>query len=291
MQDLDIKIQTAIISGIVTISVMFLKGLAKPLWEKHFHNFKLNSDHEHEQRKQIKEKISEHKVPLIDAAEYLNHRLWNFTDNIGEGWHNLNDDEDLKEKYYVQSFSYRFLAFFAWARKVEKDMIYLDSTISESEDLEFIKFIKLLPQIFWDAAIFDGHTYNNSEDKDHFYRDDFNKLLESLIVDQKVISYTEFTEREKNREEYKKVYSYLSKISNDKTCLKWQAMQSFHFLLMAFLTKFGYDFQKTSEKSLYKLAKKSPKNNLLDNVKRAVNKIHLNKSKEINTSIQQLERI
>jgi hypothetical protein len=289
MTELDVKIQTVIISGSVTLAVLLINWLLKPLWEKYFHNYKLKSDHAYEQKKKIKETISKNKVPLIDSAESLNHRLWNFTKYIGEQWHYYDEGEDISNKYYPHSFTYRFLAFFAWARKTEKEMIYLDSTISDPDDLEFIKYLKLLPQLFWDAGMFKGKLYDNSKDTDHFYRDDFNKLLDSMIVADVVITYAEFLEKENSFDFYGKAYGYLSSIKKEKECLKWQAVQSFHFMLMSFLTKFGYDFQKTSNNDLKKVAESSPKNTVISNLEYVINKLHLDKSKEIRNAILQLK--
>lgn len=141
MIDLDSKAITAITSAIMTLIMFFLKSL----WDKHFHDFKLKTDHQYEQRKKIKEAISKYKVRLLDSGESLNHRLWNFSDNIGNGWHHKKRNTPLNEHYYLISFSYRFLSFFAWCRKIENEMLFLDSTISESDDLEFIKYLKYTP--------------------------------------------------------------------------------------------------------------------------------------------------
>lgn len=83
------------------------------------HIEKLDKTHEHEQRKKIKEVISKNKVNIIDAAESLNHRMWNFGDNYSEGWH-VKNDRKIDSQYYLYSFAYRLLDFFHGAIKLRK---------------------------------------------------------------------------------------------------------------------------------------------------------------------------
>lgn len=286
----DPKIIAAIISAIVSLFMFVAASLVKPFWERHFHSFKLRADHQYEQRKKIKEAISKYKVRLLDSAESLNHRLWNFSDNCKNGWHIRTNGADLNGMYYLQSFCYRFLSFFAWCRKIEKEMVYLDSTISEKDDLEFIKYLKLFPQMFCDTTLFEGHNYDNFYAKDHFFKDDFLYMIDSMITNDGVMAFSKFKEL-KDISDYEKVVSYIGGISRDRSCLRWYVMHSFHFMLMAFLTKFGYDFQKTSEAKLRALANKSPKNVLLVNISKILNRNHLEQASEVKTVIKVLERV
>lgn len=289
MENLDHKIVAAIISAIVSVGIFVAASIVKPFWEKYFHNFKLSADHQYEQRKKIKSVISKHKVCLIDSAESLNHRLWNFTDNCSNGWHLYQNGSKLDDMYYLQSFCYRFLSFFAWCRKIEKEMVYLDSTISDADDLEFIKYLKLFPQIFCDTALFKGMNYDNSYAKDHFFKGDFLHTVETLITEDRVMSFSEFKALD-DIAEYDRVISYIGSISTGRNCLKWYAMNSFHFMLMAFLSKYGYDFQKTSIPKLKSLAKKVPKNPLIYNVSEVLERTHLGKAHEIKAAVKVLAK-
>ncbi|QSB41860.1 hypothetical protein JTY93_11205 [Pseudomonas hygromyciniae] len=78
MEFTDPKVQSALIAAAVTIATLLLRAITKPIWERNFHKFKLESDYTYDQRKKVKEAISKHKVPLLNSAESLNHRLWNF---------------------------------------------------------------------------------------------------------------------------------------------------------------------------------------------------------------------
>lgn len=290
MNDVDPKIITALIAAAVTVFMFIISSVVKSIWDKHFHNFKLKADHSYEQRKKIKEAISKHKVRLMDSSESLNHRLWNFSENSDEGWHKLRDGKTINDLYYLESFSYRFLAFFAWCRKIEKEMIYLDSTISDPEDLELIKYLKIFPQIFCDSALFDGHEYDHSHATDHFFKDDFLHMVDSFITEEGVITYSEFKEKS-NSSEYTEIINYINGISNDKTCFKWYSLNLFHFVLMAFLSKFGYDFQQTSNSKLKELSEKVPANILAINLPIILKRNHLNKTNEIKSVLKVVESV
>lgn len=288
-----IDLTTITTSVSVTVFMFILLSIVKLIWEKHFHNFKLSANHKYEQRKKVKEAISKHKVRLMDSSESLNHRLWNFSENRVKGWHKLRDGKAINDLYYLESFSYRFLSFFAWCRKIEKEMIYLDSIISDPEDLEFIKYLKTFPQMFCDTTLFKGYEYDDSHDTDHFFKDDFIHMIESLITKDGVITYSEFKEKS-NSAEYTKIISYIDGISKDKSCLKWYSLSLFHFVLMAFLNKFGYDFQKTSDNKLKILSNKilsnkNPSNILTTNLLEILNRNHLNKANEIKSILKAIK--
>lgn len=284
----DVRVQAALIAAFVTVFILILKGLSKPFWEKHFHNFKLESDYNFEQRKKVKEAIFKHKVVLLNAAESLNYRMWNFSDNAPEGWHRLDDDSKLSEKYYLLSFCYRFLLFFSICREIEKEMVYLDSTVSTTIDLNFIKYIKLFPQLFCDVAIFKGIEYDNSADNDHFYSDDFKTELKKMKIEDRLLEFEEFKALSL-KNDFEKIIKYFSGVSSNRDCVRWQVLNSFHFLLIAFLNDYGYDFQVTSKKQLNALANKLPSNSISQNLKGLIKRSGLIKNKNIEMVIKELK--
>jgi hypothetical protein len=152
----DPKVVAALISAIVSIIVVLLSFLLKTWFERYFLLFRLEAEHRYEQKKKIKDVIAKNKTPLLDAGESLNHRLWNFAVNYKEGWHKISGELDPDQHYYLASFTYRVLAFFAWVRRVENQMVYLDATIASRDDLNFLKFLRLLDQVMCDTALFKG---------------------------------------------------------------------------------------------------------------------------------------
>jgi hypothetical protein len=287
MEFTDPKVQSALIAAGVTIAALLLRAITKPIWERNFHKFKLESDYKYDQRKKVKEAISKHKVPLLNSAESLNHRLWNFSKNASKAWHIQKDGGNITDKYYLMSFCYRFLLFFSLCRKIDLELVYLDSTVSTKKDLELLKYLKFFPQLFSDTGIFTDTAYNHSVATDHFFSDDFRELIETMSSDDKMLSYSEF---KKKVEEKKFIHliNYFSGISVDHSCLRWQVINSFHFILMAFLNDYGYDFQKTSKAKISVLAKGLPKNSLIKNVDTFIERACLSNNKEVRKAMSAL---
>lgn len=280
-------VTVALISASTTIALFIVKGIFTPLWNKYYLVYKIKVEHNYEQKKKIKDAISKYKMSLLDSAESLNHRLWNFSGNCTKGWHNFSDTDILNDKYYLQTFCYRFLAFYAWCIKFERELIYLDITLSDKNDLCFVKYIKTMQNIFCDASMLDGTGYNNEHATDHFFKDELIIMVDNMYCDTGVITFSEF--KKKNDMDYEKVRNYISKIMNDKSCNKWQLVNCFHYILMAFLSRYGYDYQKTGLLKLFKLHRSEPKNKLISNFKQLVTNAKLNKCREIKKSIAILE--
>lgn len=282
-------VMVALVSALVTVSLFFIKGVCTPLWNKYFLVYKIKVEHSYEQKKKIKEAISKYKMPLLDSAESLNHRLWNFSENCTKGWHNFKNNESIGDKYYLQTFCYRFLAFYAWCIKFERELIYLDVTLSEKNDLYFVKYIKTMQNIFCDASMLNGTGYDNEHAVDHFFKDDLISIVGKMITPTGVITYSEFKSKSESELDYTQVCKYISTIMSDKSCNKWHLINCFHFILMAFLSKYGYDYQRTGLFKLYKLRCSEPQNKLINNFKILVFNARLNKCKEIKKAIAILE--
>ncbi len=279
-------IVAAIVSGVVTLTMFFLKGIIGSVWDKHFYEYKLKVEHEYEQRKKIKEAISKYKVPLLDSAEVLNHRLWNFSKNCDKGWHVLSRGKTVSDMYYLQSFCYRLLSFLAWCKKFERELIFLDSTLSDEDDLYFVKYVRTMQNIFSDASIFNGTNYNPAYAVDHFFKDELSGMVDFMINDNGVISFSEF--KACNSDDYEVISNYLSSIIVSRNCNKWYLLNNFHFVLMAFLSRYGYDFQKTERSKLILLKESQPQNILSGNLKAMIEQGRLNQCKEMNKIIEVL---
>lgn len=278
---------SASVSAGVTIVIFILRGAFKPLWERHFHKYKLKSEHEYEQRKNIKSAISKYKAPLLDAAESLNHRLWNFSGNCKHGWLIIDPMKTKHEQYYLYSFCYRFLAFFALCRKIEKELVYLDSTLSDKNDLYFVKYIKLMRNIFCDASIFKNLDYDVEHAVDHFFKDDLLSIVDSLITENGIMSFSEFDKL--NTGKYQEVISYFSSISKGRDCNKWYMIHGFHFVLMAFLSAYGYDYQVTSKEKLKRIYNTTPKNIVTDSLLKIISDMYIDSCKQMKISIKILK--
>lgn len=252
------------------------------------HVEKLDKTHEHEQRKKIKEVISKNKVNIIDAAESLNHRMWNFGDNHSEGWH-IKNDKEIDNQYYLYSFAYRLLAFFSWCGKVEKEMIYLDSTIAEEKDLNFVKFLKIFPQLMCDASTFKGLEYDYSHDTDHFYKDNFQSFVNQISREDGVITFEDFKSKIERREiNVDKVIGFLSGINPSENRFRWFRLESMHFVLLMFINTYGYDFQYTDIEKIRELLKKHKVNPTFSNINRMICDFKLQESPEVKLILSEL---
>lgn len=259
--------------------------------ESNSHIDKLDKTHEHEERKKIKAVISKNKVNIIDAAEALNHRMWNFNHNHTKNWH-IKNKKIIDNQYYLYSFTYRLLAFFSWCNKLEKDMVYLDSTIAGEKDLDFVKFLKIFPQLMCDASLFDNLGYDYSNDVDHFFKNNFQSAVNQISINDKVMSFDEFKSKiEKNEIDVNKVTDFISGISPNEERLRWYRLEAMHFVLLMFINTFGYDFQYTKSTKFRKLLAKNKENLTLPNLNRMIASFKLQNNKEVGLIIAELNAI
>jgi len=287
---MSIELKVVLISGIVSLITSVIMFYLKYFGEHNFHLFKLESDHKYNEQKKIKEILAKNKIQLLNACESLNHRLWNYAENYTKNWHSFETSANLNKSYYIFSFGYRLICVFAWIRKIEKDMIYLDTTIASKEDLEFIKFLRLLPQLLCDTKLFSGQEYDSDSPEDHFFRNRFEQMVELFIdKDDDVISYSKF------EKEYNKylgvfpVFEFLNGISPDEERLRWDRLQVLHIAILTFLNSYGYDFQYTSDDKLKIILRKPRLNRLIPNYETILLDFKLNDHKEVKNVLSVLK--
>lgn len=278
----DPKMTAALIAAAVSIVTVLLGFLFKAWFERYFLIFRLEAEHRYEQKKKIKGVLAKYKTQLLDSGEALNHRLWNFSENHSEGWHTISEQIDVSKNYYLASFVYRLLGFFAWVRKVESEMVHLDTTIASRNDLDFVKYLRLLTQTFCDVELFKGLEYDKSKAKDHFFRNDFVHMCECFWSDSEIVAYSDFKENKNNcLEEAGPVINYINGLNPDEERLRWDRIQAFHYVLLMFLNTYGYDFQYTHQPKVKKLLLRSPRpNKVIKNLKIMLNRMHLDTQKE-----------
>ena len=139
--DLNNVLQSSIISATTSVIICIIPLIINFIREKYLLEYKLRKEYTFKQRMGIKEKLASSKTPLVRAAEELNYRLWNLSQNIDERWHNC-DDEDIKSHdkcYYIKSFVYRFLCFLYWIDRAEDDIYNLDFSVAAKEEKKYLK--------------------------------------------------------------------------------------------------------------------------------------------------------
>ncbi|PAM93426.1 hypothetical protein B4N84_17940 [Flavobacterium sp. IR1] len=275
------KIIPAVIAAFTTIVVFFLTLLTKNFIDTRILSSKLETEHKFDQRKKIKEVLAKHKVHLLSAAEILNHRMWNFSKNHSKGWIDVQGDF-LTEKYYLHSFAYRILCLFTWINQVQKDMIYLDTTIAQKEDLEFIKFLKIFPQIFCDLTFIEGQNADGNYAVDHFFRNNFDELSRCLQGTNGLKSYDVFIEdlspSDKNLIQLLKFLDGICPLENRK---RWDRLHCLNITLIIFLNNYGYDFQKTKTDKIKKILTIPKTSSLLKNYFDLFKEYNLDTNKEV----------
>ncbi|KGO92539.1 hypothetical protein [Flavobacterium subsaxonicum] len=254
------KIFPVVISTITTIVVFFLTLLTKNFIDTRILRSKLNTEHKFDQRKKIKEVLAKHKVHLLSACEDFNYRMWNFANNHNNNWLKVNGNYLDRNTYYFQSFIYRLLAVLAWSKKIQKDMIYLDTTIASKEDLDFIKILNIFPCMFCDLTFLEG-LQANTNNTDHFYKNEFDHYAYYLITDDGIKSFSTYLdELSTSGSKLNHLFLFFDGMSPLESRKRWDRCHLFQITVIAFLNNYGYDFQKTDPekfKEILNLPKRS----------------------------------
>lgn len=275
------KVLPAVIAAVTTVVVFFLTLLTKNFIDTRVLSSKLETEHRFDQRKKIKEVLAKHKVHLLSAAENLNHRMWNFAKNHSEDWINV-EGNFLTEQYYIHSFAYRILCLFTWINQVQKDMIYLDTTIAQKQDLEFIKFLKIFPQIFCDLTFIEGQNANGNYAVDHFFRNNFDELSKCLQGENGIKSYDVFIkDLSQPNKNLIKLLEFLDGISPSENRKRWDRLHCLNITLIVFLNNYGYDFQKTNTAKIEEVLTIPKISNSLKNYFNLLREYNLHTNKEV----------
>jgi hypothetical protein len=244
--------QSAIISTSVTLFLFVIGGIIKSIYEKYSLNYKMKREYYFEQRKRIKEILSNSKTPLIKSAEELNYRLWNLSSHIDERWHNIEEEKwKEKERYYLRSFTYRLLSFFYWTLKAEESIYSFDLKQADKEDALYLKYIKTLKHFFCERELLDELGYAVGGCSNHFYKDDLSKFCGFIDDKGKLIDFKTFEDKfQMDYEAIREVIVYVTKIEKDPNNLNYNTVKAFHLFLMLFLNKYGLDYHNTSKSKL-----------------------------------------
>ena len=161
-------------------------------------------------------------------------------------------------------------------------MIYLDTTLSSKEDVYFIKYLKIFPQIMSDLFLFKGFKYDHNKSQDHFFRNDFEDIISSLIQGDNVVNYSDYFECLINSEkQYERLCTFIDGLSPDENRLRYDRLQLLHLTIISFLNKYGYDFQYTDSDKINGLLNSPRSSKLLRNYENLIIRGKLDKEKEM----------
>ena len=137
------------------------------------------------------------------------------------------------------------------AQRFEAEEIFIDARFVEAHELEFVKFAKAFHWVMSDVALFDGLPYDPNEATDHFTSDRLRAVCESFLQDKRVPSFREFERAILGRPEageLEPAFRFFDGLAPDEDRLRWDRLMCLHLLTMAFVSSFGYDWQRPSSK-------------------------------------------
>jgi hypothetical protein len=240
---------------LIPVLTFIFGWITKIIYERYTLNFKLKKEFEFEQKKKLKEEIAQNKMRLLNSAEELNHRLWNFSQHVGENWHRVSaNDWNTTEQYYLKSFVYRFLKFLYWNIQTEKDTISIDTTIAEKDDILFLKYIKTFKDIFTDVDLLAELNYDKAHNTNHFFKNNLADYCILVTQGGEILSFENFKEiMDREYQSLEKVINYFSTIQDSDDDKNLNVLRVCHLLIIQFLNTFGHDYQKTDEEKIKKI--------------------------------------
>lgn len=284
--------QVSVIILLILSFLFIIKSLYKVYIENYGQNLKINAQHVFEERKKIKAEISKYKTHLLNTCEDVNHRFLNLREHYSHSWLKLDRNYKDKEKYYFHSTIYRFLCLYFWIKKAQKEIFYLDTTIASKEDLEFITFLKIFPNIMCDLDYIIGPSADQNSEDDHFFRNIFESFPDFILDNGTPKSFEKYIEDLPNLKiSLEKLYIYFDGITPTENRLRWDRIHFLHLTIILFLNNYGYDFQKTDQKNLKEILSGPKKSSLLNNYLKYLKKYNLLKNKEVKQLINLSKRL
>jgi hypothetical protein len=270
---------TALATSLITV-VHSLFGAPLKYWlEKRSLRNKLAIEYEYAQRKNLRELIGRYQGRMLEAAETLNHRLWNLYANQDKGWLDVAQGNYKNSGYYHSSFVYRFLNFYALARKFESEAVLIDSRIADKKDLDFVKFVKAFHWAICDVALFDKFDYDTQYATDHFFRDRLREICDSCMGEEGFLGHEELRSVLLNTPDLDDVFRYFEGLKKKEPRLRWDRLVAVHLLLLAFVNSFGYDMQESTPQQFIDVALQADNAQILRNLTLWLPKLGLQRNK------------
>lgn len=263
---------TTIVAGVISAAVSYA-------FKRGENRHKLKVEYEYEQRRKHHELIGRYKGRLLSAANTLMYRQWNIYQNSSRGWlkRKLGDGMD---GYYFASTTYRFMCVFALVRQLESEAILLDPQIAGEDDFLFLKYAAMLSWVMTDVNLFKGIEYDDSKQRDHFYADEFRQYAEVCLVEGSLVSFAQFKAKSLTGGRLEPVLEFFDGLSESEERLRWDRLVALHLVLMAFINKYGYDWQISSEDRFAEVARKMQNRQVLVNLASWLERHHLDSDKE-----------
>jgi len=239
------ELSNIFVPAIVSVITALITVSYKSSRDRKNYEEKLKLDHSLSEQRKIKESIAKYKVHMINACEELSNRFKSLMLVHEKKWHHVNGNYLSDDRYYFNSFVYRFASVIWWSNKVEMELVYLDTTVAEREDLDFIKFCKKFSSILCQAKLFKGLDYDDSKETDHFFKHKLISQASKLNDNNSFI--VEYSAYENDLSQYikgmKGICKFIDGISPNEERYRWARIYCMQLLNAAFLNTYGYDFQ------------------------------------------------
>jgi hypothetical protein len=243
--------------GALAVSVLS-PFVGKMYLDRRVYREQLRADYEHEQRKALHSLVAKHQGLLLEHATSWHYRMRNIYTHVGRpvarDWLAF-DGRWSEAPYYFKSTVYRFLALIAGAKRFEDEQIYIDARVADPDALDFVKFVKAFHWVLSDVSLFhiQGVDYDENAEPDHFFSDDLRAVGECVLIDGRVPSYRTFVTRLDDTsvtDELAHVLQFFDRLDPDEQRLRWDRLVCLHLITIAFLNRFGYEWQRPGEKGL-----------------------------------------
>jgi hypothetical protein len=207
--------------------------------------------------------------------------MLNFAENYKKGWLVVKEDY-LCDNYYFHSFVYRFLSVYAWIKKIQSEMIFLDTTISTKSDLEFIKFLRVFPELFCDLILIEGEKADGRNAVDHFFKNEFELFPDIIICEKGIISFSEYRNNlTVVQNDLLSLFNFFDGITPEENRKRWDRLHLLNLTIIIFLNNYGYDFQRTDDNKIDEAIKCPKISKYLKNYFNLLNNYRLGDNKEV----------
>ncbi|MBZ5500115.1 MAG: hypothetical protein LAP85_27280 [Acidobacteriia bacterium] len=247
----------AIIAAIVGLVTGSVGPVIKHWLDRWSLRHRLSTEHEYAERKKLRSLIGHSHGRVLEAAESLNHRLWNLQENEGEGWLKLDGQyEKAADSYYFRTTIHRMIVLLSYLKRFQEKAVFIDARIAEKGDLLFLKYAKALEWALTDVSLFNGLGYDANYPTDHLFKGHLRVACEVCADRDLPASLGAFEDRLREdsfRRRLSPLYAFFDGLAADGRP-RWDRLVAFHLLLCSFINAFGYPMQRTSTRQLSQLA-------------------------------------
>lgn len=262
----------AIVAAVVSAVVSYI-------FKRREIRFNLSVEYEYEQRKKLRTLIGYYHGRVLQAANRLNQRFGNLYTYVEKGWLNV-DGDYVDAGYYFNTTTHRFLCVCTLARQFEAEAIYIDARIAEKDDFAFLNYLSAFLWCVTTAALFEGLEYDVENPRDHLFGDVLRTICDSCWLNDQFVSLEMFEERLKTDRSLDGFLTIFDGINPQEARYRWDKIVAFHLILLAFINRFGYQSQYSTQQKFLEVAEQAQHLKILKNLVQALDRLGLGEDPE-----------